>query len=572
MTATPERADGRDVTEWFGGRIAAELRLWEALDRGLLCPFQYFGIHDDVDLSGVAWRRSRGYEPVALSNVYTGHHARAMKIAQAVVDKVGDPGGMRALGFCVSIEHAEFMAARFNQYGISSAAISTRSTRDERLAALRDLRRGSLKAVFAVDLLNEGVDVPEIDTVLFLRPTESPTVFLQQLGRGLRLADNKACLTVLDFIGNQNAAFRFDLRYRALTGTSRRELERQVEAGFPYLPAGCHVELDPVAAGIVLGNIRRALHLRWRDLVVELRRLGDIGLAEFLKESGMEPEDLYRSRKGGWTQLRREAGWETRASGPHDDRIASAAGRLLHVDDLERLEQYRRALANPQLAQEGSRAGRLLAMLHFTLWGASEPHGNLADRLYRIHEDDARREELMEVLDLLGERLARVTLPADPEGVRPLHVHAHYRLAEALAAFGMANPSSMRQGVFHFDSERADAFFVTLRKTERHYSPTTLYQDYAISPRLFHWESQSTTTERSPTGQRYVHHERLGSSVHLFLRETKEADGLLGPPAYLYAGTIRYVSHESERPLRIIWRLDHDLPADLFHAARVAAG
>ena len=93
-----------------------------------------------------------------------------------------------------------------------------------------------------------------------------------------------------------------------------------------------------------------------------------------------------------------------------------------------------------------------------------------------------------------------------------------------------------------------------------------------ISPRLFHWESQSTTTERSPTGQRYVHHERLGSSVHLFLRETKEADGLLGPPAYLYAGTIRYVSHESERPLRIIWRLDHDLPGDLFHAARVAAG
>jgi len=286
----------------------------------------------------------------------------------------------------------------------------------------------------------------------------------------------------------------------------------------------------------------------------------------------MEPEDLYRSRKGGWTQLRREAGWETRTPGPHDDRIATAAGRLLHVDDLERLEQYRRALANPQPAQEGSRAGLLLAMLHFTLWGANEPHGNLAGGLHRIHEDDARRVELMEVLDLLGERLTRVTLPADPEGVRPVHVHAHYRLAEALAAFGMVNPSSMRQGVFHSEGERADAFFVTLRKTERHYSPTTLYQDYAISPRLFHWESQSTTTERSPTGQRYLHHERLGSSVHLFIRETKEADGLLGPPAYLHAGTMRYVSHESERPLRVIWRLDHDLPADLFHAAKVAAG
>src|SRR5207253_3399979 len=163
--------------------------------------------------------------------------------------------------------------------------------------------------------------------------------------------------------------FRFDLRYRALTGTSRRELERQVEAGFPYLPAGCHVELDPVAAGIVLGNIRRALHLRWRDLVVELRRLGDIGLAEFLKESGLEPEDLYRSRKGGWAQLRREAGWERRPAGPHDDRLATAAGRLLHVDDPERLEQYRRALTEPGAAHGGDRGDRLLAMLHFTLWG-----------------------------------------------------------------------------------------------------------------------------------------------------------------------------------------------------------
>jgi Domain of unknown function (DUF3427) len=153
---------------------------------------------------------------------------------------------------------------------------------------------------------------------------------------------------------------------------------------------------------------------------------------------------------------------------------------------------------HPEGVSEGGRADRLLAMLHFTLWGPSESLADLANALRRIHDDDARREELIQVLNLLGDRLVRVTRSVDPGGVRPLQVHAHYRLAEALAAFGMANPASMRQWVFYSESERADAFFVTLRKTERHYSPTTLYQDYAISPRLFHWESQSTTTSVRP--------------------------------------------------------------------------
>ncbi|GAC1361434.1 MAG: DEAD/DEAH box helicase [Actinomycetota bacterium] len=572
LTATPERVDGGDVTAWFGGRIAVELRLWEALDRGLLCPFQYFGVHDDVDLSGVPWRRGLGYDPTVLSNVYTAHDGRARKIAQAVLDKVGDVSSMRALGFCVSIDHAEFMAARFNTLGIPSTAVSARSGRDERLNALRNLRDGSIKAIFAVDLFNEGVDVPEIDTVLFLRPTESPTVFLQQLGRGLRLSDNKACLTVLDFIGNQNAAFRFDLRYRALTGVSRRALEREVEQGFPSLPAGCHLELDRVAASIVLENVRRALHLRWRDLVAELRRLGDVGLTAFLAETGLEPEDLYRSRKGGWTQLRRDAGLEQRPPGAEDDRLALAIGRLWHVDDRERLRAYAQAIRGSGSLPAQGRSGRLLAMLHRSLWGPNRSADEMADDLARVQHNEARRDEILEVLGVAGDRLERVTTPADPAGRRPLHVHAHYRLAEALSAFGMTNPSSMRQGVCYVEGERADAFFVTLRKTERHYSPTTRYQDYAISPTLFHWESQSTTTSRSPTGQRYMHHAQEGTTVHLFVRESKESDGLLGPSAYLDAGPMRYLRHEGERPMCIVWRLEHALPGEVFHLAKVASG
>ncbi|MBN1209730.1 MAG: DUF3427 domain-containing protein [Myxococcaceae bacterium] len=571
LTATPERMDGQDVKQWFDGRIAVELRLWEALDRGLLAPFQYFGVHDDVDLSRVEWKRG-GYELAALSRVYTGNDARAQKVIEEVRRRVGEVGRMRALGFCVSIEHAEYMARKFRDHGIPAAAVSSRTTQEERVEALRALRDRRVNALFAVDLFNEGLDVPEVDTVLFLRPTESATVFLQQLGRGLRHSDGKACLTVLDFIGQQHSRFRFDTRLRALTGTSRRELERQVEQGFPYLPAGCHLALDQVATALVLENVRRGLNIGWRGLVAELRSLGDVGLARFLEETGIELEDLYRGKRG-WAELRREAGLGVEPAGPEDAKLAGAIGRMLHLDDRERLKVYRALLERPEPPRtEGvsPRKLRLLWMLHFSLWGSNESPERLGDGLKRLWTEPARRRELLEVLALLAARLERVTPALDAAGRVPLGVHARYSRDEALAAFGVDKPASVRQGVKWVEAEQADLLFVTLRKAERHYSPTTRYRDYAISSRLFHWESQNLTGEGSETGQRYITHVARGSSVHLFIRETKE--GPLGASPYVYSGPARYVRHEGTRPMAIIWRLEHELPVDLLERAKLVAG
>ena len=312
LTATPERTDGADVREWFDGRTAVELRLWEALEQGLLAPFQYFGLHDDVALEQVRWKRGRGYDVTELTNVYTGDDHRVRLILQAVRDKVENPGRMRALGFCVSIQHAEFMAQRFTEAGIPSRAITAQTSREERAAALAALRDRAVNVLFTVDLFNEGLDIPSVDTVLFLRPTESATVFLQQLGRGLRLAEDKACLTVLDFIGAQHQEFRFDLRFRALTGSSRRGLQRDVEQGFPTLPAGCHIELDRVAEQIVLDNIKQSLNVSWKGLVAEARSVQRPTMAEFLEEAGIELEDLYRGNGRSWLDLQRAAGWDDR--------------------------------------------------------------------------------------------------------------------------------------------------------------------------------------------------------------------------------------------------------------------
>jgi superfamily II DNA or RNA helicase len=333
LTATPERTDGQSVLEWFDGRIAVELRLWDALERGLLCPFQYFGVHDETDLSRIQWSR-RGYDIAELENVYTGNQGRVSLVLQSI-DKIADPHAMRALGFCVSVAHAQFMASEFSRRGLPSTAVSAETSSDDRETALRDLRNGRMKVLFCVDLFNEGVDVPEVDTVLFLRPTESALVFLQQLGRGLRRTDTKSCLTVLDFIGGANRRFRFDLRFRALVGGHRSELIRQIEEGFPRLPSGCTIQLDRVAAKIVLENVRRSLGSSFAGLVAELRSMAnarrqagsdptDIRLADFLRDAGLEVDDLYKSAGWTWSRLRREAGLSDLPKGPDEDRLGRA--------------------------------------------------------------------------------------------------------------------------------------------------------------------------------------------------------------------------------------------------------
>ena len=185
------------------------------------------------------------------------------------------------------------------------------SPRVERIEALRELADGRIKVVFSVDLFNEGVDVPAVDIVLMLRPTESATLFLQQLGRGLRSAHGKTVCTVLDFVGTHRKEFRFDQRYRALLGGTRRELERAIETRFPFLPAGCHMELDEVASSIVLQSLREAIPSRWPAKVEELRSLyrarGDVTLDHYLDETGLDVTDVYAGNRS-WSDLREEAG------------------------------------------------------------------------------------------------------------------------------------------------------------------------------------------------------------------------------------------------------------------------
>jgi superfamily II DNA or RNA helicase len=243
LTATPERMDGKDIFAYYDDTIAAEIRLTDAIDRKLLCPFQYFGVTDHVDLSKVKWFR-RGYDLTELENLYTHNKIRTIQILNSMKKYVTDMEQVKGLGFCVGVNHALYMAKVFEEAGVPSIALHGKSSDAERSEAKSRLEQGEIKMIFVVDLYNEGVDIPAVNTILFLRPTESLTVFLQQLGRGLRLHDGKECLTVLDFIGQAHQEYNFQDKFRALIGKTKHSIQHYVENGFSNLPRSSFIQLE----------------------------------------------------------------------------------------------------------------------------------------------------------------------------------------------------------------------------------------------------------------------------------------------------------------------------------------
>lgn len=574
LTATPERMDELDVLEFFGNHIAAEIRLPDAINRKLLAPFQYFGVTDAVDFSSVRWQRG-GYDMTELESLVTGNDVRANLIIEKVRDILLDVRNARGLGFCVSVNHAEYMAGVFNKAGIPATALSAHSPRELRVSIQRKLIDREVNFIFVVDLYNEGVDIPEVDTILLLRPTESLTVFLQQLGRGLRLHEDKECLTILDFIGQAHKNFNFELRFRALLGQTVRRVDEEIKHDFPHLPAGCVIALERYATQYILDNIRAATTHTKRRLVSRIRSFTfetgrALNLSNFLEYHRLSLDDIYK--RGSWSRLLVDAAQRPDFDEPDESRFANGLRRLVHINAASQL----RALIDYLDGEETSRTSKLadeeterfLTMMHLSLWGESLPE-SIAAGLQRLQQNPTLLAELRELLALKLEMLDEVPIEPRLPFLCPLQIHASYTRDEILAALGISTlkrQRDVREGIFHAESLKADLFFVTLNKTESDYSPTTMYEDYAISDELFHWQSQSTTSATSKTGQRYIHHAAQFQSILLFVREEKYQDGLTVP--YTFIGPADYVSHQGSRPMSIVWRLRNRLPAKLVRNIR----
>ena len=573
LTATPERGDGQDIRNDFGGAFTHEIRLPEAIERALLVPFHYYGVPDleGLDFSDVQWSGA-GYNIASIERLVGKNARRAQWVLGQLERYVADVRQIRALGFCVSVEHAKFMANYATEHGVPAVALSAESRKEDRMKVQRLLENREITIIFTVDLYNEGVDIPSVDTVLFLRPTESLTIFLQQLGRGLRLHDDKPHLTVLDFIARQNQKFSYARRFRALTSRPELSVVNQVEDGMPYLPAGCMVHLERQARDYVLENIRNATaSLRGATLLQELRQLqgsygDDVTLQHMMDFLNLDtPDELYK--KGLPHQLlAKAAGRELPSLDGFDKALSDGFRRLLLMDDTELLAD------GVQMVQEnGSPRPETILLLLSALWGSKKPgNGTLDDVLHYLAVRPALLHDLQELFAWLLK--VRTPLPRQrfEEMTGSLNLHASYSRAQVLHAIGLGSferPKESREGVVHVPEKRLDLFFADITKSEADFSPTTMYEDYAVSAERFHWQSQSNISEESRTGQRYIRHREEGYTPVLFIRERKKLENRLTAP-YFFAGPLQYRSHEGSRPISITWDLEHPLPARALAWAR----
>lgn len=566
LTATPERADGNNIFTYFGGHISAEIRLPTAINKGYLCPFQYFGITDSVNLSELHWQRG-GYVKEELDSIYSNNRERANLIVNKVRDLVLDPSLIRALGFCVSIRHAEFMAKVFADAGIPSAALSSNSSDQVRHEVRHQLLERQINLIFTVDLYNEGVDIPEVDTVLFLRPTESLTIFLQQLGRGLRESVGKECLTVLDFIGQAHKSYDFEGRYRALMDEPKLRVDKEIQAGCPHVPLGCSIQMERKAQEYVLENIQRNLSGRSNNLVQKIASFesdtkSKPTLANFLKYYEMDVDDLYR--RGSWTELCTRAKLRDRTIDPDAAELSEGLRRIAHIDAPGQIQNFIKLLSTERTSSKAvDDQMRPATMLHMSLWRQWKPD-HVLEGFSRLDRNPDHKRELLDLLKYKFDNITVLSPPLSLPYKTHLELYCSYTRDEILAALGhwdVNRRPEQREGTLWIPKISTDLFFITLNKTEKQYSPTTMYQDYAISDRLFHWQSQSTTSVSSPTGQRYINHVEGASTILLFVRDSQARNGLACP--YIFLGPATYGGHSGSKPISIIWRLTYPIPAKL---------
>lgn len=571
LTATPERSDGVDVTRYFDYRPSSEIRLPEAIDRKLLSPFQYFGITDSVDLSKVAWKRG-GYEEEALNRLYATDQTIAEERASLIVEKLheylSDINSAKGLGFCVSVKHAEFMASFFNRRGINSIFLTGETPREERENAKTRLINGEVKFIFAVDVYNEGVDIPEINTVLFLRPTQSLTVFLQQLGRGLRFSEGKDCLTVLDFVGQANKKYNFEEKFAALVSKTHLSIQKQLEDGFVHLPRGCYIELEKKARSYILENIRRSFGVRSglkeRIASFEEDTPYKLTLENFLTHYHLDPLDIYS--KASFSRLCADASVIEDFNDSKEDIFLNALKRISGIDSHSMIEMLLKVMTNLDSynffnLSENER--RILEMFHYTVWGTTldtSPFKDFKESFLRIRKCKPIFDEIIALLEYNQTRIDFIEEDPKLSFEFPLKLYSNYTKDQILLALDYQKPGDIREGVKYLPEKRLDLLFITLNKSEKDYSPTTMYNDYAINDRLFHWQSQSTTSESSNTGLRYINHAHTGNIILLFVREYKKTIAGNACP-YTFLGSASYVKHDGSNPMNIVWELEKPMPA-----------
>ena len=571
LTATPERMDGKDLRPDFGNRISAEIRLPQALQAGLLTPFQYLCISDDTDLSDDSLWSGQKYNIERLADKLCAK-TRAQLIIDALHKYLADEYTCRALCFCVNKRHADFMAEQLSLYGFNAKSLTSDTPADERKQLAKNLREGTLHYLCVVDIFNEGVDIPEVDTVLFLRPTESLTIFLQQLGRGLRLSAGKTELTVLDFVAQANRKYDFASRFRALTLQPEKNIQKQIKEGFTLLPLGCSIVMEKKARQYILDNITSAIYNKNR-IVKEINSYAIIPtLTQFLENNGQDIRILYQG-SNCWSSLKRAAGRISYADDAVTKRLEKGVFNLIHHNTSSFLRFVERFIVGENVHKVEDNKTYAI-MLYYALFQdklSKTGYSSINEALELIHlpKYNCFKQEIAEIVSFLLARLDIKTTPIGSEIIPGLELYGCYTREEVFTLVGRQTAEVKMQGaasgVFNLPEHNATLLFVTLNKSEKDFSPSTQYNDYLINEEYFHWQSQNSDSHNNNGGRRYTEQSQTMNKIILFVREEKK-DSFGNTSPFHCFGLVDYVSSHDDFPMNVKWKLQKPAMAQYLKA------
>lgn len=579
LTATPERMDGQDIKKYFGGEFSSEMRLEDGISKGLLCPFQYYGISEGVpDLSGVSWQAGKYNQTLLEEKLLSEKYVNAVLSAMNRYTNCLDDG--YTIGFCSSINQAKYFTDKLRDFNISTEYIIGSHDDPERERIIQRFRNNQTKVLLTVDLFNEGVDIPEISTVLFLRPTESLTVFLQQMGRGLRTFPGKDLLTIMDFVGHANQKYDFSHKFKALTSVPTLKVKDEIEKQFPHLPPGCGIYLEEVAQKTILKQISSHLPSTVKkiyDQIEEYLRVHpDASMPTFLHDTEWDVEMLFAQRNSdtglrGWSHIR--------------SKIANDVDNVFHTIEWKKISTfiYNTLLAVDSATQlniwkstlEKIQANQSLEYVDG--WLLEEMGQIKVDKELRWPTPEglenwlsANKDACKEFIEYIDWRLHHVEIleemPTAELGPQRLFVKYSQKSMRWLLNDSTYGKSDVAQsGVWRPKDGKHWILRVTLKKEDRFFSESTRYFDWAMDESIFHWETPNNWIQESGNGAKFLREIQEGVPVYLLVREKKH-DEHGRTSSFWNFGRVKLIpnSVEGQRPIKMQLELEKPLPVSIF--------
>lgn len=617
LTATPKRMDGKDILSLCDYNVVDEIGIKEALEEDLIVPFHYFGVNDyTINYDNIPYKNGKYNEKILLENLLL--NTRTDYIVEKI-NKFGFDGDeLSAVAFCQNIEHAFFMKEEFSKKGYKSAVITANTSSNERSEILKKFKNKKIEILCVVDILNEGIDIPTINLLLFLRPTMSSTIFIQQIGRGLRKAKNKDFVTIIDFIGNHKKDyllinyFSSEVDNKDTLFTKKEKIINEIKNQFSNIPKSCYVELDRICQNRIIEKIEKInfsskniLKEMYLDYKAEIGKSEDefLQIADFDTNIELFQELCLKMHSFYNAQLQFE-----------DSKIFKNENEKnpLNTTEIEFLEYLEKkiTLVEP------------FTFLIIDYLATGKEYINNSDLLnkYKVFFDIKRNfekhyllnrifEELMEdeILEktLYGYRFSKKyeklfsngklneksTIKSnkkvnksnfinrlkqliylglnefkrndlDEFNENILISYKEYKRVELQILLDSKVPKgSWRAG--YANTEKDICLFATIDKTHI-FQENLKYDNSLFADDIIQWISQPKTSHNSSVGQMFIHHKEKGFKVHIFIRKYAFMNGNKTNP-FIYLGNAKYYSSQGDKPMKILWKLDKKIPQKLIY-------